>query len=98
MINVEVFARLSLKPVVSTDSLSDFFMMYLDILQKSLTYVKSKLLRDVIGCNFGHIIVQVDQCSFFRAPSGMNTFPPVIARFFKPIRLDKLWTKSFPNF
>ena len=98
MINVEVFARLSLKPVVSTDSLSDFFMMYLDILQKSLTYVKSKLLRDVIGCNFGHIIVQVDQCGFFRAPSGMNTFPPVTARFFKPIRLGELWTQSFPNF
>ena len=51
-------------------------------------------MRDIIGFN----IVQVDQFGFFRAPSGMITFPVVAARFLKPIRLNKLWTQSFPNF
>ena len=35
---------------------------------------------------------------FSMRPSCMITFPVVTARSLKPIRLNKLWAQSFPNF
>ena len=40
MINVDVFARLSPEQVIAIYLLADFSVVYLDILQKSLTHVK----------------------------------------------------------
>ena len=48
--------------------------------------------------NFCYNIVQVDKFGFFPCTLRYDYFPVVVARFLKPIRLNKLWAQSFPNF